>query len=173
MAVTIRYADASEVDELSAIEVDADQRYARSSHPEMAGGDHIPIDALARAVAGRQIVVAVEDDVILGWLLLTKCGDELCIGQISVRRAAGGKGVGTQLLTTAIDSVKRAGRPSIVLNTQADVPWNQPWYERHGFVVVPREQWTPDMHTIAEEQQRDGLDWSTRVHMRLQLDPPA
>ncbi len=165
----IRYADEGEVDVLTAIEIDADQRYANSVHPEMAKGDHIPSEALARAVGARQVIVAVEDDAILGWLLLTKSGDEICIGQISVRRSAGGTGVGAKLLSTIVDSVRSEGHQSIVLNTQADVPWNQPWYERRGFVVVPREEWTADMHVIAEEQCADGLDWNTRVHMRLHL----
>ena len=168
--VTIRYADEGEVDELTAIEIDADQRYADSLHPEMAKGDHIPSEALARAVGRRQVIVAVEDDVILGWLLLTKSGDEICIGQISVRRSAGGKGIGTTLLRTIVESVRSAGHQSIVLNTQADVPWNQPWYERRGFVVVPPDEWSADMHVIAEEQSADGLDWNTRVHMRLRLE---
>ena len=101
---------------------------------------------------------------------MSRSGDELCIGQISVRRSAGGKGVGTKLLSTVVDSVRSAGHQSIVLNTQADVPWNRPWYERRGFVVVPPEEWTADMHTIADEQCADGLDWNTRVHMRLQFD---
>ena len=170
MPVTIRYADEDEVEELTAIEIDADKRYANSLHPEIANGHHIPSEALARAVVARQVVVAVEDDAILGWLLLTKAGDEICIGQISVRRSAGGRGVGTKLLSTIVDSVRRAGHQSIVLNTQADVAWNRPWYDRHGFVVVPPEEWTADMHVIAEEQCADGLDWNTRVHMRLQLD---
>lgn len=155
---------------LTAIEIDADERYANSVHPEMANGYHIPSDALAHAVRARRVIVAVEDDAILGWLLLTKAGEEVCIGQISVRRSAGGKGVGTRLLSTTVDSVRNAGHQSIVLNTQADVPWNRPWYARRGFVVVPPAEWTADMHVIADEQRADGLDWSTRVHMRLQLD---
>ncbi len=170
MPVTIRHADEDEVELLTAIEIDADQRYLNSAHPEMANGDHIPIEALARAVRARQVFVAVEDDAILGWLLVTKSGDELCVGQISVLRSAGGKGVGTKLLGAIVDSARAAGKQSIVLNTQADVPWNQSWYERRGFVVVPFEAWTAGMHVIADEQRADGLDWNTRVHMRLHLD---
>lgn len=168
--VTIRYANDDEVEVLTAIEIDADQRFANTAHPEMANGDHIPSEALGHAVAARQVIVAVQDDVILGWLLLTKSGDEVCIGQISVRRSAGGQGVGAKLLNTIVDSVRHAGYQSIVLNTQSDVPWNQSWYERHGFVVVPTQEWTADMHVIADEQRAKGLDWSTRVHMRLRLD---
>jgi predicted N-acetyltransferase YhbS len=138
-------------------------------HPEIANGETIPSDELTLAVRARQVIVAVEDDAILGWVLLTKAGDEVCVGQISVRCSAGGRGIGTKLLNTIIDSVHSAGHRSIVLNTQADVPWNQPWYERHGFVVVPPEEWTAGMHVITEEQRADGLDWNTRVHMRLHL----
>lgn len=169
VTVAIRYALADEAALLTEIELDADQRYADSAHPEIAGGNHIPTEALARAASRRQVLVAEEDGTVVGWILLTMSGDELCIGQISVRRAAGGRGIGTKLLTTSIESARAGGRASIVLNTHTDVAWNQPWYERHGFEVVDPADWTPDMHVIADEQTADGMDWSTRVHMRLRL----
>lgn len=173
MGVTVRRAREDEVAVLTEIEIDADQRYADSAHPEFAAGNHIPTDALARAASRGLVLVAEEAGAILGWVLLTGSGDEWCVGQISVRRSAGGRGIGTQLLQTLIEAARAAGKPSIVLNTQSDVAWNAPWYERHGFVVVPPDEWTADMHVIADEQRAEGMDWTTRVHMRLHITPTS
>ena len=73
-------------------------------------------------------------------------------------------------MKTVIASARGMGYESIVLNTQTDVPWNRPWYEKHGFVVVDESDWTDDMHVITREQTESGLDWTTRAHMRLLLD---
>ena len=61
----------------------------------------------------------------------------------------------------------------MVLSTQSDVAWNQPWYERVGFRVVPEAEWTPAMQAETKAQQREGLDWNTRVHMRIDLAEPV
>ena len=74
------------------------------------------------------------------------------------------------LLLAAIDRCRQSNRRAVVLNTQSDVPWNRPWYEHFGFVVVPVEEWDADMHETVVEQTASRLDWSTRGHMRLQLE---
>jgi predicted GNAT family N-acyltransferase len=86
------------------------------------------------------------------------------------RDIALGNGYGRSLLQAVIDRCRSVNRRSIVLNTHTDLPWNRPWYERFGFVVVPRDEWDDDMIDTAQEQTEDGLDWTTRVHMRLVLD---
>jgi predicted N-acetyltransferase YhbS len=166
----IRLARPEDLDALSAIEADADLRYADSAHPEFASGSTIPRSVLERAIARQWIIVAADDDRVVGWVLLTRSGDEMCVGQISVRRDAGGRGIGAALLKTVAASARGMGYRSVVLNTQNDVAWNRPWYERLGYVVVKPADWTDDMHEITREQTESGLDWSTRVHMRLVLD---
>ena len=54
----------------------------------------------------------------------------------------------------ALSPIERAGRP---------------WYERHGFAVVAPEDWTPALREVVQYQTEDGLDWTTRVHMRIEL----
>ena len=53
------------------------------------------------------------------------------------------RGIGTLLLQHIIAEARLCGERSVVLNTQRDVPWNGPWYERHRFAVVPRGSWSP------------------------------
>lgn len=169
----IRVAVAGDAATLTEIESDADQRYAESAHPELAGGSPIPRDVTERAVAQGRVRVALVDETLVGFVLLIRSRGELCIGQISVRPSAGRSGVGSMLMRHVIDEARANGETGIVLNTQADVAWNMPWYERLGFTVVPEEDWTDDMRAISAEQTAGGLDWATRVHMRLALRATA
>ena len=44
------------------------------------------------------------------------------------------------------------GEACCLLNTQWDVAWNHPWYERHGFIVVAPEAWTTAMTEMRERR---------------------
>lgn len=154
---------------LAGIERAADERFLDAGHPELASGDAIPDHVASQAVTQGRITVAEVDGVVAGWLFATRVGDELCLGQVSVSTQFGRRGIGTALLDDLIKRARSAGEPSIVLNTQSDVPWNMPWYAHHGFVVVPAGAWTAGMHEVTDYQTEDGLDWNSRVHMRLQL----
>ena len=71
----------------------------------------------------------------------------------------------------AIGAARAGAFGTVVLNTQLDVEWNAPWYERLGFAVVPPERWTGWMQACAEEQAADGISWAARCWMELRLGP--
>lgn len=161
-APTLRPARLDDIPTLQAVERDADTRFG-------VAGDVIPDDDARRAVEAGKITVAEVDGAVVGWVYLGAIAGEPCIGQISVTVAQGRKGIGTALLSHAIAQARARGAPSVVLNTERDRPWNAPWYARHGFVVVPEDQWSPGLRGVTEAQRAAGLDWSTRVHMRKPL----
>jgi predicted N-acetyltransferase YhbS len=165
---TIRLATPEDIPLLGPIERDADRRYEGTPHAAHLDDATIPIEAAQRAVSQGRITVA-DVGVVVGWLFAGRVDGELCLGQVSVLRSHGQQGIGTRLLEDFIARARAAGERSIVLNTQSDTPWNLPWYARHGFVVVPREEWTPALQAITSSQEADGLDWSGRVHLRLHL----
>jgi predicted N-acetyltransferase YhbS len=171
-AFTLRPAVLADIPALNDVGHDADQRYVDIGYPAFAEDTGIPTAAAEKAIAEGRITVAEHGGQVVGWVYVGRVDGELCIGQISVARAYGGRGLGTALLRSVIDAATARGEPCIVLNTQSDVAWNRPWYERHGFCVVARDQWTPALTRIAEEQSNAGLDWSTRVHMRLTIAAP-
>jgi GNAT superfamily N-acetyltransferase len=148
---------------------EADARYRAFGHPELDDGSEIPTEvAMTAAIDGRLWVAEVAGAVV-GWVYVTRIDGEPCIGQISVSEAAGDQGIGSALLAHVVERARTAGEASIVLNTQAAVPWCAPWYARRGFVVVPQSAWSPALAAVAAAQTEGGLDWSTRVHMRLRL----
>jgi GNAT superfamily N-acetyltransferase len=176
MPIRIREATAEDVPLLKDIDLSANPVFAEWGHPEFASDyESVPQDVALEAIEeGRllacDVIVACGAPELIGWVLMfDRPNGETSIGQISIRADHMGSGYGGALLTEAIDRCRRVGRSAIVLNTQTDVPWNRPWYERFGFVVVPKSDWDADMHETAQEQTESGLDWSTRVHMRLRL----
>lgn len=172
MRFQTRLARADEVYEIQRIGLDADIRFEEVGHPELSG-ETIPDDAAERAIRdGRMWVVErvlEQGHDVVGWAVLGRLDGELVLGQISVAQRAGREGAGTALLLALIADARARGEKSIVLNTQSDVAWNAPWYEKHGFVVVPKDAWNEALHKLTEAQTRDGVDWSKRVHMRLML----
>ncbi|NIA26012.1 MAG: GNAT family N-acetyltransferase [Gammaproteobacteria bacterium] len=147
------------------------QQFEAVGHPDSCPWARFPIRRPNRRFTPGRVLVAEIGGQVVGWIFLTRSDGELCIGQLAVSPPSQCRGVGTSLVDAVIADALRGGERSILLSTQADVEWNQPWYERIGFEVVPPRQWTADMVAIAREQSEAGLDWDTRVHMRMRLTP--
>ena len=71
------------------------------------------------------------------------------IEQISVRADSTRRGIGSMLLDRALREASDAW-----LTTYDHLPWNRPFYERHGFVRVPEEDCGPDLCADLEFQRR-------------------
>ncbi|GLW63261.1 hypothetical protein Arub01_15050 [Actinomadura rubrobrunea] len=74
--------------------------------------------------------------------------------QIAVRADRVRKGIGTRLLRAVLE---RAGRPGVTLLTFRDVPWNAPWYARHGFAELPQDRWGPGLRARWDAEIEAGL----------------
>lgn len=73
--------------------------------------------------------------------------------QISVRADQGRRGTGTLLLRAAI---RQAG-PGLTLITYRDVPWNGPWYARHGFRELAQATWGPEIRARWKAEVDAGI----------------
>jgi GNAT superfamily N-acetyltransferase len=75
--------------------------------------------------------------------------------QLVVDPAHGRRGLGSALLDAACREVASHGGRRVTLRTYADVPWNAPFYRRHGFALVsPEPEW---MAPMREAEERMGL----------------
>jgi GNAT superfamily N-acetyltransferase len=169
----IRAATREDIPTIQRIGVEADSRYREVGHPELDDKTEMPEAVALQAIASSNLWVAEVDlgdtREIIGWAYTGRLGIEFCLGQISVATHAGRRGAGTALLEHVIGVARAAGEPSIVLNTQGDVPWCAAWYAKHGFTVVPESKWSPALAKVVADQTAAGLDWSKRVHMRLYI----
>ncbi|GAA3138287.1 GNAT family N-acetyltransferase [Nonomuraea salmonea] len=63
------------------------------------------------------------------------------LDQLAVRPERMRQGIGGRLVAAVIDHARACGAPGVTLTTFRDVPWNGPWYARHGFSVLPESAW--------------------------------
>jgi len=109
-------------------------------------------------------VVATGDLVRSPYIVMERIDGEPYLEQLSVRMSAQGRGLGRWLLMRAIEW---AGSEPLWLTTYAHLPWNRPFYERHGFVVVPESECPPGIVTILNDQRRALPDPDQRIAMRF------
>jgi GNAT superfamily N-acetyltransferase len=125
------------------------------------------VDGLRHAVA-----VLVAGDPPVAYLQLDEVDGQAHVAEVSVLPAATRRGIGSRLLERACGWARERGYPAISLITYADVPWNAPWYARHGFVEV--EPTTPELLHRRRRQSALGLDAvGRRIVMRRGLAAEA
>ncbi|WP_229074889.1 GNAT family N-acetyltransferase [Actinoplanes sp. DH11] len=127
--------------------------------PEIADDEPLPVAVLEQyRRAGRAWVAADDADVPCAYLLADVVDAHPHVEQVSVHPRCARHGVGRRLL----DSVPGV----LTLTTFARVPWNRPYYERCGFVVLADEELTPALREIRAREAAHGLDRWPRVCMR-------
>ncbi len=91
------------------------------------------------------------------------------LDELAVRCAAMRRGVGARLLQHARDWARAAGGTALWLTTYGHLPFNRPYYERHGYVLVPERACGPGIVHHLEEQRLHLPAPSERVVMRCLL----
>lgn len=179
MPIKIESARPSHVDALHAIERKAVQLFR--GHPAWPcyAAVSMPPDLLRQAIDRGLVWVAREvseedgsgEPVGFIWLDVELGGDAIGIAEIDVLPAHGQRGIGAALLEHACAWARESGYRRVDLGTLADVPWNAPFYARHGFVTVNKND-----PAFAHARQRDrehGFPDQLRVFMSRTLVPPA
>lgn len=92
------------------------------------------------------------------------------VEEMDVLPAHGRRGLGGRLLACVCAWAKAQGHAAITLSTFRDVPWNGPFYRKHGFRDLLPAEWTPGMRAIREREAQHGLRVEARVFMRRELD---
>ena len=98
-------------------------------------------------------------------------GADIGVAEIDVLPAWGRRGIGAALLEHACAWAGAAGYRRITLGTLADVPWNAPFYARHGFTVVDKRD--PAFAVARERDRENGFPDDLRVFMSRDLAPPG
>lgn len=136
----------------------------------------MPPEVLAQAIDRGMVWVAAEEgsEKPLGFVWLdteNDDGDHIGIAEIDVLPEAGRQGIGGALLEHACAWVRAAGYRRVDLGTLADVPWNAPFYARHGFTVVDKQ--APEFAYARERDEENGFPEDLRVFMSRYLEPVA
>lgn len=89
--------------------------------------------------------------------------------QLSVLPEYGRRGLGAALLEHACELARSRGQRAVWLTTYDHMPWNRPFYQRHGFRAAPEAEWGAGIRTIIAAQREVLPAPAQRVAMVRQL----
>ncbi len=168
---SIRLAQAEDAEDFYRVEEDA--AGLLREEPLLEG---IPIPATATAehhakiIAMGRSLTAVVDDEVVGFAEAGAVRRELHLHELSVARTHQGRGIGATLLGALKIDAHNSGFRAITLNTFRDVPWNAPFYARHGFVEVTNFEGRPHLAESLAGAVALGIPAETRCAMIAFLD---
>jgi GNAT superfamily N-acetyltransferase len=167
----IRLARRDEVPRLREIEDEAGAMFAGLGLIDETLDVSFPLDDLDRLIGMRQVWVAcLEDDLPVGMVIASVRDGAVYVEEMDVLPAYGRRGLGGRLLECVCWWAKVRGHGAVTLSTFCDVPWNGPFYRKHGFRELQPAEWTPGMLAIREKEAQHGLSVDARVFMRRELD---
>ncbi|QIX97959.1 GNAT family N-acetyltransferase [Cedecea sp. FDAARGOS_727] len=114
-------------------------------------------------------LVAGSEGPIMGFCYCQMQQDSLYLAEISTHPDFQRAGVGTALLEAVFEHARRLNVKEVTLTTYRDVPWNAPWYRRHGFERVETHELSAELAECLRHQQEEGLMVLPRCAMRYLL----
>ena len=137
---------------------------------------HAPESVLAECSSQEQLQecmergllwVALAGDVAVGFaqVELLEPGNAH-LHEIDVHPDHGRRGLGTKLIMALCEWARAAGFAAVTLTTFREVPWNMPFYARLGFREIPREELSPALLSVLQNEVSRALDPDRRVAMR-------
>jgi N-acetylglutamate synthase-like GNAT family acetyltransferase len=171
MTLPIRPARADEAPQLQEIERSAGDRFRQVGLDDVADAEPPSAEVLAAyAQDGRSWVAVDDENRPVGFVVVDLVDGNAHVEQISVQIDRQGVGVGRSLLAGVEGWAREKEISALTLTTFTAVPWNRPWYEQFGFVVMDDHQIGPELRAVRDTEARHGLDPAERVCMRLELD---
>jgi GNAT superfamily N-acetyltransferase len=140
---------------------------------ELAPDSVFALGELARwqrsAELGRAFLAVDEDGVGVGFAALDLLDGEPYLDQLAVRRSAMRRGIGSALLARSAAWARAVGGSALWLTTYAHVPFNRPYYERHGYVAMVEGACSAGVRHHLRDQQLHLPAPEQRVAMRRAL----
>lgn len=166
MTGAIRNARDQEVERLIAIEQAAALRFIDHGYPALATAAPVAPDVFRTFLSGRRTLVATDRlDQAVGFAITENLDRIEWVCELSVQPEHGRQGIGGALLAAVVRSAVARGRDRVGLSTFRKVPFNAPFYARHGFVEWPLDQAAAPLARRFMEEVPAGIDPVERVLM--------
>jgi GNAT superfamily N-acetyltransferase len=167
--IVIRRSVMGDISELRDVEVDAGQMFRSVGLDVVAEDDPPTAEAIAEHIGRATAWTAVLDSAVAGYVLASVVDGEGHLDQVSVRRAAAGRGIGSRLIDQVCRWAAGEGYDAVSLTTFVEVPWNGPYYERLGFRALEDASCGPQLMAIRQAERRSGIEAAPRTAMRIRL----
>lgn len=167
---SICYAENHHLPALNEIELAAATLFPPESLPEFIFADCIPLKVMEAAKNEQLLWVAVQhheglQEHPVGYVMVQIVDGLALVAQMDVHPQHGRKGLGSALLTHAIQHMQEKGFVALYLTTFSNIPWNAPFYENFGFVSMDEMDLPRPIAEILCKERACGL--RNRVGMRL------
>lgn len=161
----VRASRVEDLGRLAAVERSASRLFAGTPLEWALLAPPVPAALVAEAHRRGLAWVAEQPPEIAGFLLASAFGRSLFLEELSVAQPFQRRGAGTRLLRTALRHAARAGFDSVTLTTDRALPWNRPFYEREGFVVLDADALPGFIAQRLPEEYAGGHDPARRCAM--------
>lgn len=124
-------------------------------------------DLLEGIVNDSLFIALTNNGRVQGFILIRHVTGLVLLSKVDVRPQLMRRGIGTQLINTAIEKLPSWGHTSLWLTTFSNLPWTVPFYEKIGFRIVPEELHPEVIRKILAEEKINGLE--NRVAMKFSM----
>jgi len=164
---TIELAAESDLRTIPAIEQAAAAMFSENDLPPELRFLVTDQETLIEAQGEKRLWTALDGNKIAVGFALARVVDGYAhLEEVGVHPDHGRQGLGSRLLGAVIDWARAGGFPGVTLITFRHLPWNAPFYERHGFVQIDDQQTTGTLREFIREEAEAGLEPRNRVAMR-------
>jgi GNAT superfamily N-acetyltransferase len=169
--MTIRPARDCDAPGLPGIERSSGEIFRQSPGLEWIADDTVQSEEQHRALiaTGVAFVADLPGHGIAAFLNGEVMPDALHIWQIAVHRDRQGRGIGRKLIEAAEQFAADHEIPALTLTTFRDVPWNEPYYQRLGFVTLERGDLGSRLRAVLDAEEQAGMPAARRCAMRKPL----
>lgn len=163
---SIRLARPEDARHLPDIELAAGQLFRSvEGLARLAGMHAIPAREQAALIRKGHSLVAEAQGRLVGFISTEPFGRELHIREFSVHPDMQRQGVGSVLLRALGIDARNGPFAALTLTTFTDVPWNAPFYARHGFETITDLDAHPRLKPDIEREIAHGLPAERRCAM--------
>ena len=163
--IAIRRATLDDASAVLTIGERADRLFAGHGFPQITALPPAPIEVIRALLAGNDAWIAETNGVPAGFAIAGQAAGQYWLRELAVDPVLGRRGIGTAILATVLENVRSTDHAAVFLSTFREVPFNRPFYERHGFAVVEPESAAPELRRQFFSEVPPGVDPVTRVLM--------
>lgn len=142
-------------------------------------GDAVPAQLFETVTSSSAFAAAQRDGLLwvavgprdepVGFVRVESEGSRAHLAELDVLPAHGRRGVGTALVRQVEKWALSEDVRELTLTTYREFPWNEPFYARLGFIVVPESGLDGEMLQRLEQEAGASSERSRRVAMRMRV----
>ena len=167
--ITLRAGRPEDLPRLNAIDRAGTLLLAEHGFPTLAN-DLPTMEDTRTLVTDRALWVAADsNDRAVGFAVASDPGPCFFLHELSVDPARGREGIGSALLEAVVAHARWAFHSAVALDTFRTVPFNAPFYSRHGFLAMEPGAVHPEIADIVRAARPPGIHPASRVVMVKRL----